>query len=529
MNFVSKCARSLMHACKDQRFQRFAVFSMLILAFSVCAFAQDATVVGTVTDPSGSVVPNAAITITNTETGIVRSVTSNEAGQYLVPNLHIGRYNMKVEAKGFKSEERTGLVLNVEDRTRVDFAMKVGSTTESVTVEANTIKVQTETGEISSVITGQQVSQLATNGRSVLSLYNLTTGASSLQADTGSITPVSGDNAVSFNGGRVSQSLMMIDGGENLDRGGTGVTVMPSIDAIAEFRVQTSAYSAEYGLASAASIPLSLKSGTKTFHASAWGFNRNNALQARDFTHPAGKPQAELRLNNFGFNVGGPLPMWKDSHPTFFFYNMEWRRLIQGSNLNTIVPLASSYGGDFSGGTYNLSALHTPCSNLLSPAEATRLQNAGVTLSTARVSNGVCEADPANPGNLKAFTGQKIPTAVLSADAQSLLFDAKGGPYTGIFPKENTLGTDSNGNTVARFLGGAAPLTTVREELVRVDHQFSSKFQVFGHFISEQISQGFPTTQWSGDNVPNVANTMGNPSYSGVVHTPQLISSTLLN
>lgn len=528
MNFASKCASSFMHACKDQRFKRFAVFSMLILAFSICAFAQDATVVGTVTDPSGSVVPNATVNLTNTETGIVRSVETNDAGQYVVPNLQIGHYNLKVEAKGFKSEERTGLVLNIADRTRVDFALKVGSTTENVTVEANAIKVQTETGEISSVITGQQVSQLATNGRSVLSLYNLTTGASTLQGDTGAITPVSGDNAVSFNGGRVSQSLMMIDGGENLDRGGTGVTVMPSIDAIAEFRVQTSAYSAEYGLASAASIPLSLKSGTKTFHASAWEFNRNNAFQARDFTHPAGKSTpAELRLNNFGFNVSGPLPMWKDSHPTFFFYNMEWRRLIQGATLNTIVPLSSTYGGDFSEAPASLIP-HTPCTNQLSAAETTRLQNAGVVLSTPRASNGACEADPAlaTPGsNLVAFSGNVIPTSILSANAQSLLFDATGGGFTGIFPKETTV--DANGTP--RFTGGTAPLTTVREELVRVDHQFSSKFSVFGHFIAEQINQGFPTTQWSGDNVPNVANNMGNPSYSAVVHTTQIISPTLLN
>jgi len=516
MNFASKCASSILHACKDQRLQRFMVFSMLLIGFSVCAFAQNATVVGTVTDPSGSVVPNAAIAITNVETGIVRSVNSNDAGQYLVPNLQIGHYNLKVEAKGFKTEERTGLVLNVEDRSRVDFALKVGSASENVTVEANAVKVQSETGEMSSVITGQQVSQLATNGRSVLSLYNLTTGASSLQADTGSITPVSGDNAVSFNGGRVSQSLMMIDGGENLDRGGTGVTVMPSIDSIAEFRIQTSAYSAEYGLASAASIPLSIKSGTKTLHASAWEFNRNNAFQARDFTHPKGtSTPAELRLNNFGFNVGGPLPMWKDSHPTFFFFNMEWRRLIQGATLNTTVPLSSTYGGDFNGSGLTP---RTPCDTLLSASEQARFAAAGAPVSTCDASGNVTTA--------RFFPGNAIPQALLSPDAQSLLFDAQSadGSIVGIFPKETVID-----NGVPKFKGGTAPLTTVREELVRVDHQFSSKFSVFGHFIAEQIAQGFPTTQWSGDNVPTVANTMGNPSYSGVVHTTQIIGSTLLN
>ncbi len=513
MNFASKCARTILHACKDQRFQRIAVFSTLFFALSLCAFAQDATIVGTVTDPSGSVVPNASVTATNTATGITRSVKSEDGGQFLISNLPIGSYEVKVEASGFKSEKRAGLVLNVNDRTRVDFKMQVGATSESITVEAEMARVQTETGEMSSVITGQQVSQLATNGRSVLSLYNLTTGASSLQADTGSITPVSGDNAVSFNGGRVSQSLMMIDGGENLDRGGTGVTVMPSIDSIAEFRIQTSSYSAEYGLASAASIPLSIKSGTKTFHASAWEFNRNNAYQARDFTHPKGtSTPAELRLNNFGFNVGGPLPMWKDSHPTFFFYNMEWRRLIQGATLNTTVPLASTYGGNFTGST---TTPHTPCASLLSPTEQTRFTNAGQTLSTPRSDTGACEAGTG--ATMVPFTSNTIPGSLLSPNGQSLL-------TAGIFPAQTVID-----GGVPKFKGGTAPLTTVREELVRVDHQFSSKFSVFGHFIAEQINQGFPTTQWSGDNVPTVANTMQNPSYSGVVHTTQIISPTLLN
>jgi len=503
------CAGSIPSAVKSRKLWRFLVLCLsLVAALSFSAFGQDATVVGTVTDPSGSVVPNVSITVTNTDTGLVRTIKTDDSGQYTIPNLVIGHYNLKAEASGFKTEERPGLVLNVNDRTRVDFAMKVGATSESVTVEASIARVQTETGEMSSVITGQQVTQLATNGRSLLSLYNLSTGASTLQADTGSITPVSGDNQVSFNGGRVSHSLMTIDGGENLDRGGTGVTVMPSIDAIAEFRIQTSSYSAEYGLASAASITTAIKSGTKTFHGAAWEFHRNDALQARDFTHPKGTKPAELRLNNFGFNLGGPLPMWKDSHPTFFFYNMEWRRLIQGATLNTIVPLQSTYGGDFTGSG---KTPRTPCDTLLSPAEQTRFANAGAPASTCDASGNVITA--------QFFPNNAIPQALLSPNAQSLLFDA------GIFPKESVI--DPNGTP--RFLGGSAPLTTVREELVRIDHQFNSKFNIFGHFIAEQISQGFATTQWSGDNVPTVGDTMGNPSYSGVVHATHIISPRLLN
>ncbi len=145
-------------------------------------------------------------------------------------------------------------MLAVGDRTRVDFKLQVGSAQEEVTVEANAVAVQTDTGEVSNVITGQQITQLATNGRSLYYLFALAPGASSLQGSRIAFTPVSGDSTVSINGERAGHNLQLIDGGENLDRGGSSGSVMPSIDSIAEFRNMTSNYSAEYGLASAAQI-----------------------------------------------------------------------------------------------------------------------------------------------------------------------------------------------------------------------------------------------------------------------------------
>ena len=320
MNFVSKCAGSLMHACKGQRFQRFTVFSMLLLALSVCAFAQDATMVGTVTDPSGSVVPNVTVAVTQVETGKTTTVKSSADGQFAIPTLQIGNYNLKAEASGFGVAEKKGIVLNVGDRLRVDIAMKLGTATESITVEENAVKVQSETGEVSDVITGKQVTQLATNGRSIYTLVNLTPGASSLQGDFQTPTPVGGDANVSFNGNRPGHNLYMLDGGENLDRGGAGTfSVMPSIDSIAEFRALTSSYSAEYGLSSAGTMTTVLKSGTNSLHASGWEFDRNDWFNARDFTHPKGGSIQELRFNTYGFNVGGPVDFWKKDHKTFFF------------------------------------------------------------------------------------------------------------------------------------------------------------------------------------------------------------------
>ena len=471
-----------------------------LLLVSSLAFGQEGTIVGTVTDPSGSVVPNVKITLISTETGQSRVMTSNEAGQYVVPDLRIGNYTIKAEAAGFKVGERKDVVLTVGERARVDFLMQVGGSQETITVEANAVHVQSESGEVSDLITGQQVSQLATNGRSMYTLSALTPGASSLQGDFQNPTSAGGDANVSFNGLREGHNIYIIDGGEDDDRGGGGgSSVMPSIDAIAEFRALTSNYSAEYGLSSAGTLTSVIKSGTKQFHASAWEFLRNDALDARNYFNRAPAPVAELRFNTFGFNAGGQVP-WGKSHPTFFFYNMEWRRLIIGQTLNQTVPIASTYGGDFTGTSVTP---HTPCSSQISSALAAQFAAAGQTLST-------CDAT-GNVVTPVAFTGNKIPASLLDSNAQALL-------GAGIFPKP-TSGT--------QFQGGNNSPTSVKEEIARIDHQFTDKFSVFGHWISEQVSQGYGTTQWSGDNVPTVHDTFGNPSYSAVVHTTYTISPTL--
>jgi len=274
-----------------------AIFVML----AVPALAQEATILGTVTDPSGAAVPNAAISITNTDTGVTRSLPTNGDGQYVAPDLINGHYSVHATATGFKAAERKGVTLDVGDRTRVDFKLEVGSAQETVTVEANAVTVQTDTGEVSNVITGQQVTQLATNGRSLYSLFALAPGASSLQMSRIGFTPVSGDSTVSINGERAGHNLQLIDGGENLDRGGSSGSVMPSIDSIAEFRNMTSNYSAEFGLASASQISTVIKSGTKQFHAEAWEFFRNDALDARNYFTRAPPASRRIALQHLRF------------------------------------------------------------------------------------------------------------------------------------------------------------------------------------------------------------------------------------
>ena len=469
-----------------------AMLFVLVGIFATPVFAQDATIVGSVTDPTGAAVPNATITVTKTDTGQSRRFSSNNDGQYVAPALPIGSYTVQVESGGFKQLSKN-IVLNVNDRARLDFQLQVGAAQEKVTVEATAVQVQSESSEVSDVITGRQISQLATNGRSIYTLINLTPGASGNQGDFQTPTPVGGDANVSFNGQRMGHNIYLMDGGEDLDRGGSGnFSVMPSLESMSEFRILTSNYSAEYGLSSAATMTTVLKSGTKKLHASAWEYDRNDALDARTYFNRQPSPVAKLRFNTYGFNVGGPVTLGKlynsDHNKTFFFYNMEWRSLIQGQTLKQTVPLTSTYGGVFP------TTINVPSASQLSPALQAKYASLGLT--------------PGQP-----FPQNTIPAALLDANAQLLL-------KAGIFP------APTSGN---QFIGGNNVPTNVREEITRVDHNFSDKFQIFGHFVAEQISQGFGTTQWSGDNVPTISNTFNNPSYSAVVHATHMINPHLLN
>jgi len=523
MHHSVRSVKNIVFADCFRRMRFLFVLVVVLVGCSISTFAQQATIVGTVTDPSGAVVPNVNVTITNTDTGLSKVYPTNDAGQYVAPDLQIGHYDVKAQASGFKLAEQKSIVLTVGDRIRVDFQMQMGASQETVTVEANAVHIQADSGEQSNLINEQQMSQLSINGRTIYQLVALAPGASS--QITGTVnTPVGGDASVEFNGMRQNHNIYLLDGGEDDDRGGAGgMSIAPSTDAIAEFRQLTSNYSADYGLSSAGTMTMVLKSGTNQIHASAWEFDRNDAFDARDFFHPAAvQPvKSELRYNIFGFNVGGPVTLGHlynpDKKKTFFFYNMEWRRYVFGGSTNQTVPDSATYGGVFPT-TLAAAALHTPCTNQISPAMATAYQNAGLTLSTPDAASGACDDKSGHTAVLQPFPNNTIPTSLLDPNAQLLI-------KAGIFPAPNA----NIANGIGNFVGGANEPTSLKEEIVRIDHNFTSKFSVFGHFIAEQVSQDFATSQWSGDNVPTVGDTFGNPSYSAVVHTTYTISPTLVN
>lgn len=501
---------SFSHLVAGCRLNRLAVALLIFLALPLLARGQEATIVGTVTDPSGAVMPNVKITISSALTGSVRTLATNDDGQYVIPNLAIGKYDIKAEASGFKAQESQGVTLNVNDRTRVDFQMTVGTQSETVSVEANSVAVQTDSSEQSSLITGTQIAELATNGRTIYSYASLTPGASSLNPDSQLPVPTGGASGnISFNGNRNGHNLYLLDGGENADRGGAGTSsVLPSIDAISETQIMTSNYGAEYGLSSGGTISSAIKSGSSSLHASAWEFFRNDALDARNFFNPAPQPVGELRYNIFGFNIGGPVTFGKLYNPsrkrTFFFYNMEWRKFVfGGSPLSQQVPPTSEYTGNF-----GATAITVPSASLVTPEILARNCPGGV------LPAGIVQGQP--------FPGNTIPSCMLDPNAQQLL--TAGGKFGGIFPAPTTV-IDG----VPTFQLPVAVPTNVKEEIVRIDHNFTDKFVIYGHYVAEQIANNQAKTMWSGDNVPSIGNTFANPSYAAVIHTAYAISPNVVN
>jgi hypothetical protein len=480
------------------------------------SIAQQATIIGTVTDASGAVIANVAVTIANQQTGTTRTLPSNSVGQYVAPGLPIGTYDVKAEAAGFNVAESKDVILNLNDRVRVDLQMRLTARSETTTVEWTGVAVQADSGEQSSLLSGTQMSELSTNGRSIYTYAALTSGAASLMPGFQPPASIAANANLSFNGNRSAHNVFLLDGGENYDRGGSATSIIaPSIDAIAEMQTLTSNYGAEYGLSSAGTVSSVLKSGTRAFHFSFWEFFRNDALDARNFFNAAPQPVAELRYNLYGFNVGGPVTFGKRYNPnktrTFFFYNMEWRNLIQGQVLNQTVPLPTTYGGNFSSAGLTLDQLHAPAVCQISAAVTAQFA------STKQPLSGCTNGFP-DPAKEVPFNNNTIPAGLLDANAQALL--AAGGKYGGIFPAPNS------GNS---FIGGSNLPLNVREEIVRIDENVSPKLFIFGHLVAEQVSQDYGTTIFSFDNVPTVGNTLVAPSYAAVVHATYVFGPSLVN
>jgi hypothetical protein len=333
-----------------------------MICLSMTGWGQDtATIVGTVTDASGAVVPNALVSVANPDKGLVRDLTTNTSGEYTAAKIPIGSYVITAEAPGFRKLVRSGISLDVGQTLRVDLQLTLGTVAQEVTVKGSAPGVETETAALSTVVGGRQISNLELNGRNFTNLAILVPGAIADNSYDSTQVGLSANAAISFNGNRMQYGNSEIDGANNADpgAGATALNVFPSLDSIAEFKISTSNYGAEVGEHAGATMEVATKSGTREFHGDFYDYLRNDALDANDWfanrqlAPPGGNaPKTPLKWNDFGYTFGGPFYIPghynTDKNKTFFFWNQEWHRYREGTVINTTVPTMLMREGNFS-------------------------------------------------------------------------------------------------------------------------------------------------------------------------------------
>src|ERR1700685_2516838 len=326
-------------------------FVIMALLLAAPLLAQNAEISGLITDPSGLAVPNARVAVQSADTDAKRTVSSNQRGEYSVPALLPGPYNITIEANGFKTIHQNGVAVEVDQRARLDFALAVGSTTEIITVQGSAPLLNASDASVSTLIGNQFVENLPLNGRSFSSLIDLTPGVV--------LTPANNYEGGQFsvNGQHPDANYFTVDGvganlgvsASNLSQGGAGqlpatsafggTSNLVSLDALEEFRILASTFAPEYGRTPGAQISVVTKSGTNTFHGTAFEYFRNDKLDANDwFANANGLASPELRQNDFGGVLGGPIVKNK----LFFFGSYEGLLVRQPQVADTYVPSLAS-------------------------------------------------------------------------------------------------------------------------------------------------------------------------------------------
>jgi Carboxypeptidase regulatory-like domain/TonB-dependent Receptor Plug Domain len=321
----------------------------LALLLPSLSYAQRATAMlrGVVRDTTQGVLPGVNVTVTNEDTGLVRVAVTNTAGLYSAPDLPIGRYKIEAELSGFKKASRTGVVLRVADDFVVDFELATGDVAETVNVEASSTPVKILGGDVSGVITGEQVRELPLNGRNFLQLATLMPGVSAPDFLNVKDKGLLGGSDLSVSGSDVTANLWTVDGANNNDVGSNRtILVYPSLEAISEFKILRNSYGPEFGGAGGAQINIATRSGTNRFDGTAFYSGRNDAMNSTDyFLKINDQPKASLKRNDFGGSIGGPIV--KDK--IHFFGNIEWNLEDRGTARTGFVPTQAERNGDFSG------------------------------------------------------------------------------------------------------------------------------------------------------------------------------------
>jgi hypothetical protein len=321
---------------------RWLIFAAIVAAGSVThTFAQTGTIVGTVTDSTGAVVPSASITVTNADTNFERTDTTDDRGDYTVPLLPTGTYRVEIVAAGFRTEAAENIEVTADDRIRIDFKLQIGTAGERIAVTETTPLVQADNSSLGDIIGLRRIEGLPIAGRQIETLAQLVPGA--VSAAPGSVLSYRGGfNAA---GARETANSNLLDGVDNNDPAINNFTLRPIVDAVQEFKVLTNSYSSEFGRGGGAQVIVSTKSGTNEYHVSLWEFFRNDKLDARDFFNKkdAG-PKPPFHRNQFGGTAGGPIHRDR----TFFFVAYESIRRRQVFTSEQQVPTVAFLNGDFS-------------------------------------------------------------------------------------------------------------------------------------------------------------------------------------
>ncbi|MGH9662490.1 MAG: carboxypeptidase regulatory-like domain-containing protein, partial [Bryobacteraceae bacterium] len=326
------------------------------LATSLSAQVSTADLVGTVTDPTGAAVANAKVTLTNSQTGASREVESDATGGYILTLLPPAAYNVSVEAAGFRKLVQTGLLLEINQRARVDFALQVGQVSETVEVTAAAALLESQSSSIGRVIPGNFISQLPLNGRNFVSLATQVPGVNGTGFSTAG-TIMGGTrpddrrpgSEIFSNGNREGANNFLYDGIDNNERLTISIVLRPPVEAVREFKVQTNLYSADLGRNSGAVVDVVTKSGSNEIHGSVFEFLRNSAMDARNFFNVKGTTFPPFRYNQYGFTFGGPvvLPKYNGKNKTFFFVDYEGFRRNSLSSADRTIPTLAIKRGDF--------------------------------------------------------------------------------------------------------------------------------------------------------------------------------------
>jgi hypothetical protein len=477
---------------------------LILIALGICTVVNaQVTTVGTISgnvrDPQGAAVPNAEVNIQQLGTGFSRNVTANDEGYFIASSLPVGKYTVSTSPQGFKKTVATEIDLHVGESRVVNLDLQVGQVSETVTVTSDAAPVEIRNGDVSSLITEKQITELPLNGRNYSQLALMVPGVSPVtQAGAGGAfaaggTGLNGGVDMSVNGNGSNTNLWTVDGVNNMDVGSNRtLLVFPSIDSIQEFRVERNSFSAEYGQAQGAVINLVTKGGTNQFHGTGFEFLRSDKLNANNFFNNRNgryvasdqnvilglnsvgeprNPRPKLKYNNFGGNLGGPI--WKNK--IFFLWSEEWRFEDRGIVLTGRVPTAGEKAGDFSGNLFG-------------------------------------DSIPIDPFTKLPYPGNKIPANRLSPAGLALLK---------IYPDPNAGGHN--------WLSSSVQPIRTRQDSLRGDANLTSKMNLMVRYINEKWTHGQNTQNWGDVPYPTLADDWNQPSRSLAIKLTNTLSSTAVN